>query len=97
MFSGALGSQKSSSLMNEYASLLGDALLRHRARVAELVAQEPHARLVDFMIPSPVTRDDANYWDPLHYRSGIATWLARNLREAANGPPRIEATGYTVR
>jgi hypothetical protein len=68
-----------------------------KARVAELVAQEPHARLVDFMIPSPVTRDDANYWDPLHYRSGIATWLARNLREAANGPPRIEATGYTVR
>jgi two-component system, cell cycle sensor histidine kinase PleC len=35
MFSGGLGSQKSSSLMNEYASLLGDALLRHRARVAE--------------------------------------------------------------
>src|SRR5207344_2855796 len=35
MFSGALGSQKTSSLMNEYASLLGDALLRHRARVAE--------------------------------------------------------------
>ena len=35
MFSGALGNQKTSSLMNEYASLLGDALLRHRARVAE--------------------------------------------------------------
>jgi two-component system cell cycle sensor histidine kinase PleC len=35
MFSGAFGSQKPSSLMNEYASLLGDALLRHRARVAE--------------------------------------------------------------
>ena len=35
MFSGAFGSQKTSSLMNEYASLLGDALLRHRARVAE--------------------------------------------------------------
>jgi two-component system, cell cycle sensor histidine kinase PleC len=35
MFSGAFGTQKSTSLMNEYASLLGDALLRHRARVAE--------------------------------------------------------------
>src|SRR5437868_5163223 len=35
MFSGAFGSQKPGSLMNEYASLLGDALLRHRARVAE--------------------------------------------------------------
>jgi len=31
MFSGVLGNQKTSSLMNEYASLLGDALLRHRA------------------------------------------------------------------
>ncbi len=35
MFSGPFGGQKSSSLMNEYASLLGDAVLRHRARVAE--------------------------------------------------------------
>jgi len=35
MFSGAFGTQKATSLMNDYASLLGDALLRHRARVAE--------------------------------------------------------------
>jgi two-component system, cell cycle sensor histidine kinase PleC len=39
MFSGPLGNQKSSSLMNEYASLLGDAVLRHRARVAERSAR----------------------------------------------------------
>jgi two-component system cell cycle sensor histidine kinase PleC len=35
MFSGPFASNKSTSLMNEYASLLGDAVLRHRARVAE--------------------------------------------------------------
>lgn len=35
MISGALGGKKYSSLMNEYASLLGDAVLRHRARTAE--------------------------------------------------------------
>lgn len=35
MLNGAFGSSKSNSLMNEYASLLGDAVLRHRARVAE--------------------------------------------------------------
>ncbi len=35
MFSGASGKHKSSSLVGEYASLLGDAVLRHRARVAE--------------------------------------------------------------
>jgi len=35
MISGPLGGKKYSSLMNEYASLLGDAVLRHRARTAE--------------------------------------------------------------
>jgi len=35
MFRGPLPQQKNASLMNEYASLLGDAILRHRARVAE--------------------------------------------------------------
>ena len=35
MLSSSFGSKKSNTLMNEYASLLGDAVLRHRARVAE--------------------------------------------------------------
>jgi two-component system cell cycle sensor histidine kinase PleC len=35
MINGAIGSNKTPSLMSEYASLLGDAILRHRARVAE--------------------------------------------------------------
>ena len=35
MLFGSVGNPKSSSLMNEYSSLLSDAVLRHRARVAE--------------------------------------------------------------
>ena len=35
MLNGAFGTTKSNSLMTEYASLLGDAVLRHRARIAE--------------------------------------------------------------
>ena len=35
MLNGAFGNSKPNSLMNEYASLLGDAVLRHRARIAE--------------------------------------------------------------
>ena len=35
MFNGAIGTGSKSSLMSEYASLMGDAVLRHRARVAE--------------------------------------------------------------
>jgi two-component system cell cycle sensor histidine kinase PleC len=35
MLGASIGSARSSSLLGEYASLLGDAVLRHRARVAE--------------------------------------------------------------
>lgn len=35
MLNGAIGSNATNSLMSNYASLLGDAVLRHRARVAE--------------------------------------------------------------
>ena len=35
MLNGAFGNSKTNSLMSEYASLLGDAVLRHRARIAE--------------------------------------------------------------
>lgn len=67
-----------------------------KARVASIVAAAPRSRLVDFMVPSPVTREDANYWDPLHYRLAIADWLARSLRAAADGVPRVERAGYVV-
>lgn len=35
MLNGAFGTSKTNSLMSEYSSLLGDAVLRHRARIAE--------------------------------------------------------------
>lgn len=35
MMHGSIGSSKSNSLMSEYSALLGDAVLRHRTRVAE--------------------------------------------------------------
>jgi hypothetical protein len=67
-----------------------------KKRLAAMVAAAPHARLVDFMIPGPVTTEDANYWDVLHYRVSVADWLARSLRSAADGPPRVESEGYIV-
>ena len=56
-----------------------------KQRVAALAARTPGALAVDFMISSPITETDANYWDPLHYRVGIAARLARDLALAANG------------
>jgi hypothetical protein len=65
-------------------------------RVAMLAAGTPNSRVVDFMIASPVTVTDENYWDPLHYRNSIAHWLASSLRAAADGAPRTEI-GFAVR
>jgi hypothetical protein len=45
----------------------------------------PGTLVVDFMIPSPITLDDDNYWDPRHYRVGIADRIAGDLAAAAHG------------
>ena len=48
-------------------------------------AAMPDTLVVDFMIPSPITDDDNNYWDGMHYRAGIADRLARDLAAAVRG------------
>lgn len=46
------------------------------------IAAEANGVVVDFRIPSDVTREDSNYWDPLHYRVGIAERIAQALKTA---------------
>jgi hypothetical protein len=45
----------------------------------------PNVMVVDFMRPSPITTVDDNYWDPLHYRIGVADRIARDLVAADRG------------
>jgi hypothetical protein len=67
-----------------------------KARVAALGRRHGAAAL-DFRLPSPVTTEDSNYWDPLHYRVGIADRIvaalaaARSGREAPDGFYRVLA------
>lgn len=42
----------------------------------------PHATIVDMRFPSSITREDANYWDPLHYRLPIAARITEILAAA---------------
>jgi hypothetical protein len=58
-----------------------------KRHVATAAARVPNAIVADFMIPSPITRNDDNYWDALHYRIGIGDRLARDLAAAARGEP----------
>jgi len=56
-----------------------------KRRVAELAAATPNTAAIDFMIPSPITMEDDNYWDQLHYRVGIAERIAADLARALRG------------
>ena len=56
-----------------------------KASVAR-VAMQTGAVLVDLMQPTPITRDRANYWDPLHYRVPVADQVMETLRHAADAP-----------
>lgn len=52
-----------------------------KARVAA-IAWARGATLIDFRIASPITTDDSNYWDGLHYRVPVGLRLARDIEAA---------------
>jgi hypothetical protein len=52
-----------------------------KARIGT-IARTRSATLVDWRIASPITTNDENYWDGLHYRLPIAQRIARELTEA---------------
>jgi hypothetical protein len=60
-----------------------------KRRVAA-IAQAHRGIAVDFAFASPITREDANYWDALHYRLPIATHVAQALRQARDGTVAAE-------
>jgi hypothetical protein len=53
-----------------------------KRRLAAMAAARTNVHLVDFMIESPITTRDENYWDPLHFRTGIADRLSDAMAEA---------------
>ena len=52
-----------------------------KARMAQ-IATRRGAHLVDFKIASPITIEDANYWDALHYRLPIARRIVEDIATA---------------
>lgn len=54
-----------------------------KARVADIGAKSD-AVVVDFRMPSPVTTQDTNYWDALHYRLPVAARIVADLKSAVS-------------
>jgi hypothetical protein len=56
-----------------------------KAAVTDIARHIPGSTVVDFQIDSPITRDRNNFWDPLHYRIGIADRIMHDLADALAG------------
>jgi hypothetical protein len=56
-----------------------------KRRVADMARTLPHTAVIDFMLPSPITDNDDNYWDGMHYRVSVADRLAQDLAAAVRG------------
>jgi hypothetical protein len=72
-----------------------DAEAECKARIVA-IARKRGAKVIDWRIASPITTNDANYWDSLHYRVPIATRIAEELaaavlagRESPDGSYRL--------
>lgn len=55
-----------------------------KAALGSLAAKHG-ATIVDYAYASPITREDANYWDPLHFRLPIARRVEADLIAVAHG------------
>jgi hypothetical protein len=58
------------------------------AACKQAVAALPGVTVLDFMIPSAITTDRANYWDPLHYRAAVAARVSALLGGAEGAEVR---------
>jgi hypothetical protein len=79
-----------------FAPLHGDYLARSAELYRECkgrimaIADTHGGQVLDFMLESPLTRDDDNYWDPLHYRATVAREIELQIANAVAGRPMRE-------
>jgi hypothetical protein len=62
-----------------------------KARIAE-IGRKTGAKVIDWRIASPITREDRNYWDSVHYRLPIAQRLQQEIVDALNGRRSADGT-----
>ncbi len=61
--------------------------------VSKAFAGRDNTLIVDFMQFTPITLNDENYWDGLHYRIPIAKRLVEALKDAVEGRPVPQEIG----
>lgn len=56
-----------------------------KARVLDIVGAGRPVTVLDYLLDSPVTRRDENYWDAIHYGDEVAATIERDLARALAG------------
>lgn len=56
-----------------------------KGRVLELAAARPGVAVLDYLYVSPLTLDDANYWDPLHFTRAVSRLIESDVAAAVGG------------
>jgi hypothetical protein len=77
-------------------SLVAAQVALCKARI-DAIAAKHRANVIDFAIDSPLTREDSNYWDPLHYRLPIADRIIAGMKRASDTGASDAAGLYVVR
>ncbi len=77
------------------ATMEGQRWLECRRRIAGIVGAHADGHVVDFMVRSPITLEDRNYWDALHYNAAIADLLVDLTADAIAGRPSPDGA-YTL-
>ena len=56
-----------------------------KARIARIANTVQRMTVIDFMIRSRIALKDENFWDPLHYRAGIASLIQKAILNTLEG------------
>jgi hypothetical protein len=56
-----------------------------KARLASALARRPRGAFIDFLVDSPLSRQESNFLDQHHMREGIARAIETRITEALNG------------
>ena len=74
------------------ATLAGAREAECKSRITQ-IARQRGAKVIDWRYSSPLTREDSNYWDSIHYRVPVANSLAHAIGSAIReGKPSADGT-----
>jgi hypothetical protein len=63
-----------------------------KSRIVQ-IARQRGAKVIDWRYSSPLTREDSNYWDFIHYRVPVANSLSHAIGPAIReGKPSVDGT-----